>query len=202
MRSLSHRLAAVHPNIGLTTPMADLTLPDPPLSDGVITLRGFESSDVATLVEICQDPEIPRWTLVPDHYSEQDAHDYLARVAAGLADGTRASFVIVDAGDGRMLGTGGLMAIDHAVGCGEIGYMLAAPARGRGAATRAVHLLVQWAFEALGLERVELHIDSHNAPSLAVAARAGFHQVAEPVMQRAETAHFTDDIFFARTLGG
>jgi len=40
--------------------MADLTLPDPPLGDGVITLRGFESSDVATLVEICQGPAVPR----------------------------------------------------------------------------------------------------------------------------------------------
>ena len=94
------------------------------------------------------------------------------------------------------------MAIDHELGCGEIGYMLAAPARGRGAATRAVRLLVDWAFETLGLERLELHIDTHNAPSLAVAARAGFTEVAEPVVQRAETAHFTDDIFFARTRGG
>lgn len=40
--------------------MAALALPEPPLGDGVVTLRGFESSDVGTLVEICQDPEIPR----------------------------------------------------------------------------------------------------------------------------------------------
>ena len=182
--------------------MADLTLPDPPLSDGVVTLRGFESGDSARLVEMCQDPAIPRWTLVPDHYSEQEATDYLARVAAGLADGTRASFAVTDAGDGSMLGTAGIMAIDHARSCGEIGYMLAAPARGRGVASRAVRLLVGWAFGPLGLERVELHIDRHNAPSLAVAARTGFTRVAEPVLQRAETAHFTDDIFFARTRGG
>ena len=177
-------------------------LPDPPLNDGVITLRGFESGDVARLVEICRDPEIPRWTLVPDNYSEQDAHDYFARVAAGLAAGRRAGFAIVDAGDGRLIGTSGLMAIDHELSCAEIGYMLAAPARGRGAASRSVRLLVVWAFETLGLERVEIHVDKHNAPSLAVAARTGFTQVAEPVIQRAETAHFTDDIFFARTRGG
>jgi RimJ/RimL family protein N-acetyltransferase len=182
--------------------MADLTLPDPPLSDGVVTLRGFESGDVAPLVEICQDPEIPRWTLVPDHYSEQDARDYLGRVAAGRAEGTSAGFAIVDAGDGRLLGTAGLMAIDDELSCTEIGYMLAAPARGRGTASRAVRLLVAWAFETLGLERVELHIDRANAPSRAVAARAGFTQIAAPVLQRAETAHFTDDVFFARTRGG
>jgi RimJ/RimL family protein N-acetyltransferase len=182
--------------------MAELTLPDPPLSDGVVTLRGFESSDVAALVEICRDPAVPRWTLVPDDYSEQDADDHLVRVADGLAAGTRASFAVTDADGGRLLGSAGLVAIDHALGCGEIGYMLAARARGHGAATRAVHLIAGWAFETLGLERLELHIDKHNAPSLAVAARAGFTEVAEPVMQRAETAHFTDDIFFARTRTG
>jgi RimJ/RimL family protein N-acetyltransferase len=182
--------------------MAALALPDPPLTDGVITLRGFESSDVATIVEICQDPEIPRWTLVPSPYGQPEGREYLARVADGLAAGTRASFAVTDADDGRMLGTAGIMAIDRALSCGEIGYMLAAPARGRGAAARAVRLLVDWAFGPLGLERVELHIDRHNAASLAVAGRTGFTQVAEPVLQRAETAHFTDDIFFARTRGG
>ena len=178
--------------------MARLALPDPPLSDGVVTLRGFVATDVAPIVEICQDPEIPRWTLVPSPYGEDDARDYLARVADGLAAGTRASFAIVDANDGRLLGTAGVMAIDWALGCAEIGYMLAAHARGRGAASRAVQLLAEWAFGTLGLERLELHIDIHNAASRAVAERTGFARVAEPVIQRAETAHFANDIFFAR----
>ena len=178
--------------------MARLALPDPPLGDGVITLRGFESTDIAPIVEICQDPEIPRWTLVPSPYGEDDARDYLARAADGLAAGTRASFAVVDAHDGRLLGTAGLNAIDWASACAEIGYMLAAHARGRGAASRAVRLLAGWALGPLGLERVELHIDRHNAASLAVAERTGFARVAEPAVQRPETAHFANDIFFAR----
>lgn len=51
---------------------------------------------------------------------------------------------------------------------------LAAAARGRGAASRAVQLLVGWAFGPLGLERLELHIDRRNLASQAVAARTGF----------------------------
>ena len=182
--------------------MARLTLPDPPLGDGVITLRGFESTDVAPIVEICQDPEIPRWTLVPSPYGDDEARDYLARVADGLADGTRASFAVVGGNDGRPLGTAGLMAIDWGSGCAEIGYMLAAHARGRGAASRAVRLLAGWAFGPLGLGRLELHIDRHNAASLAVAGRTGFARVTEPVVQRPETADFANDIFFARLRDG
>jgi len=89
-------------------------------------------------------------------------------VSAGLAAGTRASFAIVDVHDGCVLGTADLMAIDHALGCCEIGYILAAPARGRGAASRAVELLAGWAFQTLKLNRLELHIDKHHAASLVV----------------------------------
>jgi RimJ/RimL family protein N-acetyltransferase len=179
--------------------MAALALPDPPLSDGVVMLRGFAPSDVPALVEICQDPEIPRWTLVPTPYTADDARGYLERGTDGLAAGTRASFAIVDADEGRMLGTAGLMAIDHGLRCAEIGYTLAAPARGRGAASRAVQLLAGWAFGPLDVQRLELHIDKHNFASQAVAARTGFSRVAEPLVRRTETAHFTDDVYFART---
>ena len=51
-----------------------LKLPEPPLSDGVIALRGFEPCDIDRLVEICQDPHISRWTLVPSDEVIVDPH--------------------------------------------------------------------------------------------------------------------------------
>ena len=47
--------------------------PDPPLSDGVITLRAKARADIPALVAICADPEIPRWTRVPSPYTPEDA---------------------------------------------------------------------------------------------------------------------------------
>jgi RimJ/RimL family protein N-acetyltransferase len=167
----------------------------------VIALRGFESSDVPALVEICQDPEIPRWTLTPSPYTASDARAWLGRIAEAQATGNHVTFAIVDAGEGRLLGTAGLMAIDWALSCAEIGYSLAAHARGRGAASRAVALLADWAFGPLDLNRLELHIAEGNGASRAVAVRAGFHRVAEPLIHRPETAQFTDDIYFVRTRG-
>ena len=43
--------------------------PDPPLSDGVITLRAKGRDDVDTLLAIFQDPEVSRWTRVPSPYT-------------------------------------------------------------------------------------------------------------------------------------
>ena len=54
------------------------------------------------------------------------------------------------------------------------GYWPAAPARGRGSATRALRLLSRWAFDTLGLARLELTCGPDNTASQRVAERAGF----------------------------
>jgi RimJ/RimL family protein N-acetyltransferase len=178
--------------------MPGLALPDPPLSDGVIALRGFRSTDVAALVEACQDPEIPRFTLVPSPYTEDHAGAWLRRLAVGRAAGTHMAFAIVDAPAGAaLLGAVGLNVIDREQQAADVGYWLAAPARGRGVATRAVELVAAWAFDALGLERLELRTQEHNHASRAVAGRAGFVPVAAPMVQRPECDHFPD-VFYAR----
>jgi RimJ/RimL family protein N-acetyltransferase len=175
-----------------------LALPDPPLSDGVIALRRWTPADIPAIAEACQDPEIPRWTLVPSPYTEADARAYLQRVESGWGDGVRATFAVVDAAaDGAPLGSSGLQAIDWDQRVADIGYWVAAPARGRGVATRAVELLVEWAFGTLGLERVELRTNADNGRSQAVAARAGFSRSAGPLVRRPECDHMPD-IFFAR----
>ncbi|HVF77460.1 MAG TPA: GNAT family N-acetyltransferase, partial [Solirubrobacteraceae bacterium] len=177
-------------------------LPFPPLADGVVALRGFESSDVPALAAACQDPQISRFTLVPSPYGEDDARAYLQRVADGRAAGTSASFAIVGDGDpGALLGTAGLNVIDWAARAADVGYWLTAPVRGHGLATRAVELLVVWAFDSLGLERLDLRAHEENHASQAVAARTGFHPVAAPVVQRPECDHMPD-VFFARRRGG
>ena len=61
-------------------------------------------------------------------------------------------------------------------GRGEIGYELVAEARGRGAATRAVGLLVGWAFRELGMRRVQALVHPDNAASAAVLERLGFER--------------------------
>jgi RimJ/RimL family protein N-acetyltransferase len=175
-----------------------LALPDPPLSDGVVALRAWTPADIPAIVAACQDPEIPRWTLVPSPYGEADARAYLQHVADGWDGDVRASFAVADAADhGALLGSAGLQAIDWEQRAADVGYWVAAPARGRGVATRAVELLVTWAFGTVGLERIELRTNEGNAASQAVAARAGFCRTAGPLVRRPECDH-KPDIFFAR----
>ena len=61
-----------------------------------------------------------------------------------------------------------------AVGIGEIAYVIAPAARGRGVATSAVRLLSEWAFSRLELQRLELSIRPDNLASRRVAEKAGY----------------------------
>jgi len=117
----------------------------------------------------CQDPEITRWMpLIPRPYTRQDA---LAFVSGELDSGPHQFAVELD---GSLVGSIGLIVDRH--GTGEIGYWCAAEARGRGVATRALRRICVYAFEHLGMGRVELAVDPDNAPSRRVAEKAGFVQ--------------------------
>lgn len=62
------------------------------------------------------------------------------------------------------------------IGTGQLGWSTAPGHRGRGYATRGVRLLAGWAFDVVGLQRLEAPAGAENAASLAVAAKVGFRQ--------------------------
>ena len=52
----------------------------PVLTDGTVTLRAHRRADVDAIVELCNDPEMLRWTTVPRPYRKADALRFLAQV--------------------------------------------------------------------------------------------------------------------------
>lgn len=66
------------------------------------------------------------------------------------------------------------MGVDRGAGRGTVSYWVAAPARGRRAATRALRLLADLALDELGLERPEVLVEPENIRSQRAAERCGF----------------------------
>jgi RimJ/RimL family protein N-acetyltransferase len=149
-----------------------LPQPDPPLSDGVVALRTLREDDVLSMVSHCRDPDMQRWTMVPSSYEREDAYAWIERSRAQWASGESAAFAIVLAGGDEYLGGIGVRSGPWPVG--EIGYGVRREVRGRGVATRALQLLARWAFDELGLARLQLVTDVENVASQRVAERAGF----------------------------
>jgi RimJ/RimL family protein N-acetyltransferase len=152
--------------------------PDPPLSDGVITLRPKVREDVETLAAICQDPEISRWTRVPSPYTREDAEAWMAAAELDRQAGRGIDWLAVDE-QGEVLASIAVQHIRPDEARGEIGYWVAAPARGRGVATRAVRLAVDFALRELGMRTLELITHEDNIASQGVARAAGFTETGE-----------------------
>jgi RimJ/RimL family protein N-acetyltransferase len=149
--------------------------PDPPLTDGVVTLRPWTLDDVPVIARSCNEPEIARWMhQIPSPYAEQDAREYVIATRHAWRDGAGAFFAIVDTASGEPVGSIGMHILDAQFSNVEVGYWAAAPARGRGLTTRALRLISRWAIDEVGAKRIQLRADVLNAPSLRVAEKAGF----------------------------
>jgi RimJ/RimL family protein N-acetyltransferase len=154
--------------------MAPIPIPDPPLSDGTVTLRAWRDDDLGAIVVACRDPEIPRFTRVPSPYTGKEGREFLEAQARQRAAGEAVSLAVVDARSGELLGAVGVMRVDRARGSAEVGYWVARAARRRGVATRAVRLVSRWALDRLGLARLELLAEPENLASQGVAGRSGY----------------------------
>src|SRR3954454_14537248 len=119
--------------------MAPLNPPDPPLEDGVNALRGWRTSDSSDITRMFQDPEALEWTRAPAPYREGDARQWLASLPAQMRRGDALPLAVTDATDGILLGSIELRM--QAEGRAELGYVVAAWARGHGVGKRALELI-------------------------------------------------------------
>ena len=152
--------------------------PDPPLTDGAILLRPPGEDNVEAITAACQDDEIQRWTPVPRNYTQADAHEFVRDAAERWATDAGAPFAVLDAADGHFLGLVGVRVINLHIerSIGQIGYWVAREARGRGVASQGLVLVSRWAFNGMGLARLQLVTEPENIPSQRVAERAGFQR--------------------------
>lgn len=156
--------------------MSELPLPDPALANEKIALRAWRDADVPAIVAACQDPLIAHFTTVPSPYRDADARAFLAAQAANRRAGLAVELAIADRGDTELLGAIALGSVSPVHRRGTIGYWVAPAARGRGVATDALRLLAGWAFDILGLSRLDLTTDPDNVASQTVAERCGFRR--------------------------
>jgi ribosomal-protein-alanine N-acetyltransferase len=142
----------------------------PTLADGVVTIRKPALEDVEDLVQLCRDPQMVRWTSVPSPYEQMHAHAWLAMGRDGWVSKSRHQFVIE--ADGRLAGT--LELRQEGAGMAEVGFGLAAWARGHGLMARALRLVIAWGFDEAGIDVVQWRAEVGNWASRRAAWAVGF----------------------------
>jgi RimJ/RimL family protein N-acetyltransferase len=140
-----------------------------------VRLEPLSARHLDDLDALAHDPDVLRFTRVPEPVPPGFARTWLARYEAGRRDGTAEGFAAVDP-DGTFLGLALAPDIDVEGRQLELGYIVAPSARGRGVATAILRQLTRWAFEEAGALRAYLLIETGNTASLRVAERCGYVQ--------------------------
>jgi len=145
-----------------------------------LRLAPFGEEHLADVRAMLDDPEILRFTRIPEPTPEDFPERWVERYRQARADGNGEGFAAID-GDGRFVGLALAPTIDREGAEVELGYIVPAHARGRGVGSEMLRQLTRWAFDEAGALRVVLIIDVENVASERIAERCGY--VREGVMR-------------------
>ena len=159
--------------------------PQPAVHAGRLLLRPWSEGDVEVLVAAYGDEAIQRWH-ARTVASVREARALIDEWIAGWAAETAARWAVVDTTADEVAGQVALRTIDQQEGEAELSYWVMPQSRRSGVAAESVRALSGWAFDELGLHRLELHHSVLNPASCRVASKADF--VLEGTMSQ-KTAH-------------
>lgn len=139
-----------------------------------IRLRRFEDRDAPALFALYADTDVMRyWNHAPWRSLDQ-AVDAIAEARADYSSGASLHCAIELRATGALIGCCALYAFDGQHHSASVGYMLGREHWGRGYVGEALRLLLDFGFDACGLNRVEAEVSRDNTGSRAALVRLGF----------------------------
>lgn len=141
-----------------------------------LLLRAFEESDAAAYVPAAQESiaTVGQWMpWCTPAFSAADALAWFAQCRVDQAAQQAHEFGVFDANTGVLLGGAGLNAINDQNRMCNLGYWVRQSAQRQGVALRVVQALLPYAFDTLGMQRVEIVVACGNTASEGVARKAG-----------------------------
>ena len=144
------------------------------LHAGPYVLDGPVPADADAIARALVDPDIALWNpgvVSPGTSAHDRALLWIADRAAWAPD--HASWVVRDL-DGHVIGAMSVHHVDEAHRTAEVGYWMTPDGRQRGIGAAALDVATRYAFEQLGLQRVELFPAVENEASCRMATRCGY----------------------------
>ena len=145
-------------------------------SNQIVRIRPFAKSDVANFVAAARESaeSVGKWLdWCHGDYSADEARIWIEACRQNSVVGISYEFAVVDPVTDEIFGGAGVNQINTAHNFANIGYWVRRSRCGRGIATAAVQLLIEFAFKDLKLTRVELVVRPENLASRRVAEKVG-----------------------------
>ena len=143
------------------------------LENEIVLLRPLSSEDMVGILAAGSYPEIWRYMSIIIE-NESHVHNFVDNALSARAENKEFPFVIVDKKSGEIIGSTRFMDIDEKHKRIEIGFTWLTPAYWRTALnTNCKYLLLQYCFEVLSLQRVQIKTDHENIRSQKAIERIG-----------------------------
>ena len=147
----------------------------PQLRGKRVHLRGPTADDADGVFALFSNPGVMRyWSRAPMR-ERGEAEGLIGEMLEAFSKRELINWVIVDADD-RVIGTCTLFHFDPRHRRAEVGYALHSHHWGRGLASEAATLAIDWVLRTLDLHRVEADIDPRNDASRRLLERLGFRR--------------------------
>ncbi len=146
----------------------------PTLTGSKVRLRPLIIPDAPRLVALLADPEVSRNLRLRTPVTLAAEREFIASLAHAT-DQLVLGITALD--DGRLMGVCGLHQLGDPARQAELGLFLGGPEEwGKGFGTEATWLICRHGFEALGLNRIWLHVYVDNERGLRAYERVGFRR--------------------------
>lgn len=146
----------------------------PVLVSARVTLRPFRPDDASRVALACQDPEIPKFTMMEEGLTQEKALEWIVRRNQLQEAGLFALAITVNGAD-ECVGQIGAF-VDAPNRRAETFYWIDRSQRRRGITSEALTLITDWVFADHDVVRAHLLTHPNNEASQRVAARSGYQR--------------------------
>ena len=145
-----------------------------PIKDGLKIQSWLENDADELFLLVDKNREtLQEWLIwVPQTKTKEDIETFISKCLKEYEQKTGFQMGLWD-GD-KLIGTIGLNNLDLGSKKASIGYWLSKTHQGKGTMTLATKTLIEYGFDTLDLNRIELKIASKNSKSKSIAERLGF----------------------------
>ncbi|MCY3582688.1 MAG: GNAT family N-acetyltransferase [Chloroflexi bacterium] len=166
------------------------------LRGSALWMRPLAEQDIAPILQYASAPETAANTFVPHPYPPEAAHEFVQKVSEAWRNDEAYTFAIIEAELDRFAGTMGIHPV-HQHKRAEVGYWIGLPFWGRGLATQALRLIIQFGFEELGLNRIAAGHFAGNPASGRVMQKAGMRCEGTRRAYHYHRDSFKDSVWYA-----
>lgn len=148
----------------------------PVLKTARLVLRPLSVRDARDIYSWASDPEVAQYVLWDAHRSLSETRGYIRTIRSMYRRGLPASWGVVLAETGCVIGTIGFMWFSETNRSAEVGYSFSRSCWNRGYATEALRAVIASAFDSLPLNRLEAQHDIRNPASGRVMEKCGMRR--------------------------